>query len=280
MDIPTPSKWMKARAIIAAALSNLIIGSYYNYGNINGPISKYFKLEKELTLIVVPMWLFFQTLATTCSMAIAKKVGSRLQHTLVYTLYALLNLSMYFFKGEKEYGYIFIVLYGAGSGYFIGNAYLIGLYTAWTYFPLNSIPTVTGVILFFTGLGATILGPITQTIVNPKQIIPDTDDLVAENVPKLFLFMGFYFLGLTFLVTLVQVPIRDSIKEIKKMESKKASIGLSNNNSLNSPKKVFNLSKEDPKDNEENTYLRASIDYKKISIIRISEEVEYNYKKE
>lgn len=247
MDLSPPTKCQKARAIISAAMANLIIGSYYNFGNINQPVANYFEIDPSTTLVVVPMWLFFQTLATTCSMSIAKKIGPRVLNSVSFLLFAALNFCIGFFPGKPLFGYIFIAVYGFGAGYTLGNAYLIGLLTAWTYFEIKSIPIVTAIILFFSGLGTAVLGPIVQLIINPGGSSPITDPKVAEKVPDMFFFMGAYFLTFAILITIIQPPIIDANEEVAKRE----------------------------KTNDDSPTKQISI---KPSLIRISEDIEYSYK--
>jgi len=69
------------------------------------------------------------------------------------------------------------------------------MYISWTYFSVKNVPVTTGSILFFGGFGAMILGPISDKILNPEKIMPDTDPRVAVNVPKLFRYLSIYFFG-------------------------------------------------------------------------------------
>ena len=43
LQIPKPSKFVKWRAVAAAMLVNILIGSYYVYGNINSYVAYYLK---------------------------------------------------------------------------------------------------------------------------------------------------------------------------------------------------------------------------------------------
>ena len=218
----SPSKWQKFWALAAGCLVNLLIGSYYNFGNINGPISTYFGLEPSTTLLVLPLWLFCQSGSTTFSIAVADKFGYRTMNCIAFLAFAGVNLAVSFLPRTTTGGYLFIVIYGVGNGVTIGSAYLLSLYIAWTYFEGRLISTVTGFILFFSGVAAMILGPVTNMVVNPDGIIDDTDERVAKNVPWLFQFMSMYFLGLTVVCTLVQPPVCTSSQLAAKKQAQKA----------------------------------------------------------
>ena len=51
-----PSKWLKARALISAMLINILIGSYYVYGNINEYCANFMNADKNTTLFIQPLW--------------------------------------------------------------------------------------------------------------------------------------------------------------------------------------------------------------------------------
>lgn len=83
-----PTMTQKIRALIAGMLVNLIIGCYYNFGNINGPISAYFYLDQNTTALVLPLWLFCQSASTTFSLAVADKFGYRVMNCVSFALFA------------------------------------------------------------------------------------------------------------------------------------------------------------------------------------------------
>lgn len=77
-----PSKWLKARALISAMLINILIGSYYVYGNINDYVAYYLKqfddsVTPERTLFIQPLWLFIQGGGVVFSIRLAEKFGYR-----------------------------------------------------------------------------------------------------------------------------------------------------------------------------------------------------------
>jgi len=103
-----PTKFQKIRALASGMIANLIIGSYYNLGNINGPISTYFHLDVNTTSLVFTIWLITQSITSTFSLVIAEKIGYRLTQTIAFTVFSLINIGVSFLPGEQIYGYLFI----------------------------------------------------------------------------------------------------------------------------------------------------------------------------
>jgi hypothetical protein len=65
------------RSIISGMIFNLILGSYYVYGNINDYAASYLKTDPKTTLFVPSIWLFVQSFAAMLSIRLAEKLGYR-----------------------------------------------------------------------------------------------------------------------------------------------------------------------------------------------------------
>lgn len=135
--------------------------------------------------------------------------------------------------------------FGVISGVAVGFGYLPSLYIAWTYFPDNK-STVTGLILFFAGLSALTLAPMTTCIVNPNNMDP-SDPEVYQNVPKMFYIITIYYTSI-FVVSTALQPMpwfiedqKDKIKEEKERKIKAA---------IKSPRKLLdkNISDDEKSD--------------------------------
>jgi MFS family permease len=180
MEDNRPGTVVKLRALVAGMLVNLLIGTYYNYSNINPYIAAYYKVKPDDTIVTSQIWLMVQSIFAILSVKAADKVGYWTLNIVSYVLFAALNLVISFIP--TYIGFIFI--YGIFSGVFIGLGYLPSLYIAWTYFP-NSKSLATGLILFFAGMSATILSPVSAMIVNPHNLSKTHPDY-GKNVPLLF----------------------------------------------------------------------------------------------
>jgi len=213
-------RWTARRAMLGAMLTNFCVGSYFVYGNFNPYVAQWLKANdgvttSKRTLLVQPVWLSCQTIITTIGLALADKFGFR---TVVYGSilgYALINL----ITAQCQNYWLYTIVYGVGSGAFLGLGYLLSLYIAWTYYP-NSKSIVTGLVLFATGLSPSILAPITTLIVNPNND-EVTNPAVYNNVPKMFQWLAGIFTGILVLVLLVLPPPKQSLKMKRKTLMKK-----------------------------------------------------------
>ena len=73
-----PGKWLKARALISAMLINILIGSYYVYGNINQYCANFMGVPPEQTMFIQPLWLLVQGAGVVFSIRLCEHFGYRL----------------------------------------------------------------------------------------------------------------------------------------------------------------------------------------------------------
>ena len=197
---------MKVRAVVCPMLINLSIGSYYAFSNINPYVANYMKVEPEDTIIVMQIWLLFQSLFAIVGVKLSDKLGYWLVNYIAFAGYAVVNLLASYIRDYR----LFILVYGCLSGAFIGLGYLPALYTAWTYFPEKK-SAVTGVILFCAGMSASFLSPLSTYIVNPKNLKKD-DPSYGDNVPLLFRFYAIYFGLIAFIACTFQpMPVNTAM---------------------------------------------------------------------
>jgi MFS transporter, OFA family, oxalate/formate antiporter len=201
-QVPT---FTKARTIMCASFCNLMIGSYYFFSNINSYVAAYLRqynpsVSSKDTLLIMPLWIIFQSIGTIVSTRLVKKYGGANVSNFAYLSFALCNLAMVW---NKSY-LLFVLVYGVVTGLSIGIGYMPSLVIAWTYFP-DQKSIVTGVCLFSAGISASILSPSSTAIVNPDNIIEyETDPNVYNRVPLLFFCMFAFFGGLNVLMFLFQ----------------------------------------------------------------------------
>lgn len=175
-----PSKCLMARALISAMLINILIGSYYVYGNINEYCANFIGVDPKQTMFIQPLWLFVQGTGVVFSIRLCEKFGYRLINFWSFFIYILTNLACAWIKNL----WLFFLSFGIISGIVVGFGYLPSLYIAWTYFP-NNKSQITGCILFFAGLSTLILAPLSTGIVNPDNLDP-ADPRVTERVPMMW----------------------------------------------------------------------------------------------
>ena len=260
-----PTCLIKIRALVSAMLINMIVGSVYNYSNINRPISLYFSINQYLCLLVFTLWHIGIAVSSIWSLELAKLVGHRILSSAGFLLWALINQSISFFpQNHKFYAYLYIFGYGILGGLAIGISWPISLYIVWTYFKVEKIPLLSFLISFSFSFGSFIIGPLSQRILRSEKYTDD-DPRTYEHVPLLFEMMGFYFLILIFLITVIQPPLRDSSQKAAK---KRISI---------KPEAITPLT-----DKAEN--LINNLDYvdisKNLPLRTISEGIEYDCKEE
>ena len=202
----------KVRAVVCPMLVNLIVGSYYCYSNINPYVAAYLSAKAEErgdaevteadTLLIMPVWLFFQSVFAILSVRLADYLGYWMLNLVAFFCAALTHLAASYVTSFTA----FILVYGVGTGVFIGTGYLPALYISWTYFPQRK-SVVTGAILFCSGISGVILSPLTTMIANPDNVavqdIRSNSD-VYNRVPSLFRFMAGYFGALALVATLLQ----------------------------------------------------------------------------
>lgn len=186
-DGSQPSKCLKYRALISAMLINILIGSYYVYGNINEYCANFMGVDKQQTLFIQPLWLFIQGGGVVFSIRLCEKFGYRMVNFWSFFIYILTNLACAWIKNV----WLFFLDFGVISGIVVGFGYLPSLYIAWTYFPESKSMT-TGAILFFAGLSTLILAPLTTAIVNPNDL-DSSDPEVTKRVPLMwYVISGLY----------------------------------------------------------------------------------------
>lgn len=217
-------RWTARRAMVGAMLTNFCVGSYFLYGNYNALAANWIKekdpsIEPKNTLLVQPIWLMCQTVITTIGVKLADKFGFR---TVIYCSlfgYCMINL----ITSYCQQYWLFVAVYGIGSGCFLGLGYLLSLYIAWTYYP-NSKSIVTGMVLFATGSCPAILAPVTTLIVNPDGKKAH-DPQAYGNIPKMFRMLSIAYGVILLLVMLVLPPPKKSLEMKRKTLMKKLGHG-------------------------------------------------------
>jgi hypothetical protein len=186
--IAKPSTFLKLRALIAAMLINILIGSYYVYGNINGYVAVFLNEDPSKTAFIQPLWLLIQGGGVVFSIRMCECFGYRFVNFWAFFVYILTNLACAWIKNI----WLFFLTFGIVSGIAVGFGYLPALYIAWTYYP-NNKSLVTGLILFWAGLSTLILAPLTTAIVNPDNLPVEKYYMLVDNVPKMwFTVSGLY----------------------------------------------------------------------------------------
>ena len=188
----------KVRAIVCGMMVNLLIGTYYNYSNINPYIAKYFKTDSSNTIVASQIWLMSQSLTKISSVNIADFTGWWFLNLLAFLSLSLLNYLVSFIENWVA----FILVYGILCGVTIGMGYLAALYISWSYFPDHK-SLATGSLLLFAGLSASILSPISTMIVNPDNLKPSNPGY-GERVPILFRYLAIIFGTVALIGTLLQ----------------------------------------------------------------------------
>lgn len=179
-----------ARAVVGAMLVHFCVGSLFVYGNINPFIAAHLHshqpwVNKSTTLIIQPLWLFFQTLITNLGLPLAERFGFR---PVIYASlfgYILVNFAAAYINNV----YLFAIVYGVGSGSCLGIGYLLTLYTAWTYLPSKK-SLVTGICLLATGLNPTIMARFTSSLGNPENVDDMNDPSVLKSYKNMFMVLA------------------------------------------------------------------------------------------
>jgi MFS family permease len=195
-----PSLLLRTRAIIAGMMVNLLVGTFYNYSNINSYIAVYLKKKSEDTIVAQQLWLLFHSLFAILSVRVAEKIGYWTLNFIAFAIFSAIHL---FASWIHDYT-AFVLFYGIAAGISIGFGYLPTLYIAWTYFP-KSKSVATGVILFCTGMSASVFSPLTSWIVNPDNL-SKKDPRYGERVPLLFRYLALIYGCITLVACLIQPP--------------------------------------------------------------------------
>lgn len=201
-----PSTMTKIRALVCPMMINLVIGSFYNFSNINPYVAKYLGVEPDDTIVVMQIWLLMQSLFTIVGVKLSDRIGYWTVNYIAFAGFAVLNLLASFVKDPT----VFVLAYGFLAGVFNGLGYLPAMYTAWTYFP-ESKSVATGTILFCAGISASILSPLSTMIVNPDNL-PASDARYGDRVPILFRYLSAIF-GVICLIacTFQPAPLESSV---------------------------------------------------------------------
>ena len=191
------------RAIAGAMCVHFCVGTFFLYGNINDYFAAHLEqtnpdITADDTLIVQPIWLLFQTMITTIGVFLADKFGFKTVTVFALCGFTLVNLATAYVNNY----YLYILVYGVGSGCFLGLGYLLSLYIAWTYFPTKK-SLITGLCLLATGMCPSIMAPVTSAIANPDNIEDPTDPNYSKNVPLLFQCLAGIFGVITIIVFVV-----------------------------------------------------------------------------
>jgi len=197
-DTIKPTKLLKIRALVAGMLVNLLVGTSYNYSNINSYIAVHLKMKSEDTIVVQQIWLLFQSIFAILSVRFAEKIGYWKLNLIAFSAFSTLHFCI---SWVNDY-YTYILIFGSLAGTSIGLGYLDSLYIAWTYYPKKK-SVVTGAILFCTGMSASIFSPLTSWIVNPDNL-SKKDPRYGERVPLLFRYLGLIYGSITLIACLIQ----------------------------------------------------------------------------
>lgn len=225
---------VQIRAVVAACLSNLIIGSFFHYPTISNYISQHFVWKNDsditttiesYTLLVLPIWLIFQSISLRQSIPIANKIGIRSTLFICFTVFALINyLSIYL-----NNSHIFVFGYGIISGIFIGIASLLPLYLVWN-FCQKKAKIIGSIVMSFIGVSPIILMAINSYVVskNDKLNVNGTDwfnQLITQipyigepldQMQKNFILQAIYVETITILICIIvpgNISIRDEVKK-------------------------------------------------------------------
>ena len=210
MKVP---QWTKIRAVICASICNVPIGAYYFFSNINGYIAAYLRtfdhaVTTKDTLIIMPLWITVQCFGTLLSIRLCCRFGYALVSKVAFSIFALVNLSMYFVTNY----WLFVALYGILTGLAIGCGYIPPLYIVWTYYPEHKA-IVTTMCLFISGISSAVLSPLSTYILDPNNSLSPWDiEGRGARVPVLFLvFFVIYGSIAVFLVVFQPEPFEHSI---------------------------------------------------------------------
>src|SRR3990167_1524740 len=150
----------KVRSVLCAVLVSGITGVFYSLSNINPYISAYHQnfdpdLNHKHTLIIMPLWMLFQSIGIIFSITLCNLYGHALVSNTAATIFSGCYLAMIFVK----HYWLFVILSGIIPGLAVGVIYAPSLYTAWSYYP-DRKSILSGLSLFTGGFTAAILGPL------------------------------------------------------------------------------------------------------------------------
>lgn len=208
-------------AVVCAMMGTLMVGSYYSFSNMNPYIAAYLnskgsQVDSKDTLLIMPIWLVNQSIFALVGVRLSERLGYNMVHRIAFTGFTIVNAIMIFVESY----WVFIFVYGVLSGLTIGLGYLPGLYISWTYFPEHK-SLVTGVVLFTSGISASILSPLATWVVNPEgEMDYSTDPKIFNRVPTLFKFLTVYFGVLTLISCTFQPKpyVSEEYQEKKQIE--------------------------------------------------------------
>lgn len=193
-----PNKTTGVIAVLCAMLGTLMVGSYYSFSNMNPYIAAYLnskhpEVTSKDTLLIMPIWLVHQSVFALVGVRLSERLGYNMVHRIAFSSFTLVNILMIFVENY----WVFVFVYGSLTGLTIGLGYLPAMYISWTYFPEYK-SLVTGVVLFTSGVSASILSPMATWIVNPEgRVDYSTNPDIYNRVPTLFKFLSCYFGTLT-----------------------------------------------------------------------------------
>lgn len=217
-----PSRRTGVLAVVCAMMGTLMVGSYYSFSNMNPYIAAYLnskgtEVNSKDTLLILPIWLVNQSIFALIGVRLSERLGYNMVHRIAFTGFTIVNGIMIFVESY----WVFVFVYGVLTGMTLGFGYLPAMYIAWTYFPEHK-SLVTGVVLFTSGLSASILSPLATYIVNPEGD-PDysSNPTIFNRVPTLFKLLTLYFGVLTLIsCTFQPKPYVSEIYQEKKQIEK------------------------------------------------------------
>ena len=111
-----PSTMTKVRALVCPMMVNLVIGSFYNFSNINPYVSKYLGVEPNDAIVVMKIWLLMQSLFMIVGVKLSDRIGYWTVNYIAFASFAVLNLLASFVSNPI----VFVLAYGFLVGVFNG----------------------------------------------------------------------------------------------------------------------------------------------------------------
>jgi len=199
--------------VIGAVIINLTLGTFYSFGNIVPYVASYMRNNGNPTVTsehgawLTAAFLFGQGLSTVLGSFIERYFGSRvavITGCIIHsgsTFATMLALN-------QDFPTV-IAIYGFGSGFGSGFAYMASIIAAQKWFPTQK-GLFTGIIVAGFGFGGLIFTNLQTMYVNPNNIAPDATGYfpveVYRKVPNLFFYMGLIFALAQSLGVLLAVP--------------------------------------------------------------------------
>lgn len=186
--------------VFGALLINLTLGTFYSIGNLVPYVASYMKnngnpnVTSEHGTWITSAFLLGQGIFIIIGSHLEQRFNNRIACSVGCIIHCL---STFLTKFALNVNFPTVVLvYGLGSGFGCGSAYVASIIAAQKWFPRNK-GLLTGIIVAGFGFGGLIFTPLQTLYLNPDNLSVDRSKHfskeVYERLPNLFLYMGIVF---------------------------------------------------------------------------------------